>query len=343
METMIKYPKVSIIITNYNGGQVLLDCIESLKKIEYPDFEVVLIDDNSTDGSYEKVLKNKGSLQLISFKNNVNLGFVGSNNKGFGLSNGKYVLFLNNDTTINKDLLTKLISRMEADPKIGVAQAKIKMMDNPLLLDNAGSFLTKSGFLAHWGFGEKDSKEFEKERIIFSAKGACLMTRRDIVEKVDLFDNDFVSYMEESDYCFRVWLAGYTVNFLPQTYIYHKLGHSYSKVSPEVVNYNSFKNRVLMLYKNLDTKNLFFILIPHLIIIITLSFYYLLRLQFSKSGMIINAVVWNIKNIKSSNKKRKIIQKMRVISDDELFRQIMKKLNLKEMFAHFLKVEANFK
>ena len=116
---MQKYPKVSIIITNYNGGQILLDCIESVKKIDYPNFELVLIDDNSTDGSYEKVLKNKESLQLVYFKNNVNLGFVRSNNKGFELSSGKYVLLLNNDTTVNKDLLTKLISRMETDPKIG--------------------------------------------------------------------------------------------------------------------------------------------------------------------------------------------------------------------------------
>lgn len=339
---MKRHPKISIIITNYNGGQVLLDCIESLKKIEYPDFEVVLIDDDSTDGSYEKALENKGSLQLISFKNNVNLGFVRSNNKGFDLSCGKYILLLNNDTTVNKDLLIKLIARMEADPKIGVAQPKIKMMDNPLVLDNSGSYLTRTGFLIHWGFGKKDTEEFNNEKIIFSAKGACLMTKREVIEKVSLFDKDFVSYFEESDFCWRVWLAGYTVYFLPQTYINHKLGFSYSKINQEVVNFNSFKNRILSLYKNLETKNLFLILVPHLIIILILSFYYLLRLQFSKFFMIINAIWWNIKNFKNSYRKRNIIQKMRVISDDNLFKYIMKSFNIKEMFEHFLKVEANF-
>jgi len=343
METVIKYPKVSIIITNYNGGKILLDCIDSLKKINYPNFDLVLIDDNSTDDSYENALKNKGSLNLVSHKNNVNLGFVGSNNKGFELSSGKYILFLNNDTTVSKDLLAKLIYKMEVDPKMGVCQPKIRMMDRSDYLDNAGSYLTRTGFLVHWGFGKKDTEEFNREKIIFSAKGACLMTRREIIDKIGLFDKDFVNYFEESDFCWRVWLAGYTVYFLPQTYILHKLGFSYSKISQVSVNYNSFKNRILSLYKNLEMKNLFLIMIPHLVMLITLFFYYLLRLQFSKSGMIISAIVWNIKNIRVSARKRKIVQEMRVVRDDELFKQIMKKFNLKEMLTHFLKVEANYK
>src|SRR5688572_25488712 len=170
---MQKSPKVSIIITNYNGGQVLLDCIESVKKINYPNFEVVLIDDRSKDGSFEEAIKNKGKLKLKASRNKVNLGFAGANNAGLKLSSGDYVLLLNNDTKVDKLLLRKLVDRMEADPKIGVAQAKIKMMDQPKILDNAGSFLTKTGFLVHWGFGSRDSKEFTKETEIFSAKGAC--------------------------------------------------------------------------------------------------------------------------------------------------------------------------
>lgn len=339
---MIKNPKVSIIIANYNGGQVLLDCIESLKKVEYSDFEVILVDDGSNDKSNEKALINKGNLKFKIVVNKTNLGFVGANNEGLKLADGKYILLLNNDTVVDKLLLRRLVDRMEADPKIGVVQPKIKMMDNPLVLDNAGSYLTRTGFLLHWGFGKKDSKEFDDEKLIFSAKGACLMTRKKIIDQIGLFDDSFVSYMEESDFCWRVWLAGYTVYFLPQTYIYHKLGFSYSKVSPEVVNYNSFKNRILSLYKNLETKNLFVILLPHVLIVLSLAVYYLLRLQFSKFSMIIRAIYWNILNIKSSSKKRRVIQKMRIVEDGELFKIIMKKFNLKEMFAHFLKVEANY-
>jgi hypothetical protein len=340
---MTKIPKVSIIVTNYNGGQILIDCIESLKKIDYSNFEVVLVDNRSVDGSFEKAISKKGNLNLISYKNKVDLGFTGANNKGFELSSGDYILLLNNDTKVDRNLLKILVKKMESDPKIGAAQVKIKMMDVPNHLDNAGSFLTRTGFLVHWGFGKKDSKEFDKETIIFSAKGACLITRREIINKVGLFDSDFVSYIEETDFCWRVWLAGYKIYFFPQTYIWHKVGYTFSKqFNPVVVNYNSFKNRILCLYKNLETKNIFLILVPHLFIIIGLSVFYLSRLQFSKFSMIMKALWWNIKNFDESSKKRRIVQDMRVRSDDEIFKYIMKKFKVKEMFSHFLKVEANF-
>lgn len=340
---MKKHPRVSIIITNYNGGQILLDCIESLKKIDYPNFEVILIDDRSKDDSFEKAIKNKGKLDLKYLRNKINLGFAGANNAGLSLATGDYILLLNNDTTVDKNLLKKLVERMEKDPNIGAAQAKIKMMDSPGYLDNAGSYLTRTGFLVHWGFGKKDSKEFDKEKIIFTAKGACLMARREVIDKVGLFDDDFVSYIEETDFCWRVWLAGYKIYFLPQTYIWHKVGFTFSKqFNPVVVNYNSFKNRILCLYKNLETKNLFLIFIPHLLLLVGLSIFYLLRFQFTKFSMIGKAMYWNIKNIKSSILKRKMVQGMRVVSDDYLFKFVMKKFNFKEMLIHFAKVESNF-
>lgn len=340
---MKKYPLVSIIVTNYNGGQILLDCFESLKKIDYPNFEVVLIDDRSKDDSFEKAIENKGRLRLKHSRNKVNLGFAGANNAGLALANGDYVLLLNNDTTVAPNLLSKLVARMERDPKIGAAQVKIKMMDSPGFLDNAGSYLTKTGFLVHWGFGKKDSKEFDSEKIIFSAKGACLMAKRVVIDKVGLFDNDFVSYIEETDFCWRVWLAGYKIYYLPQTYIWHKVGFTFSKqFNPVVVNYNSFKNRILCLYKNLETKNLFLIFIPHLFLTIGLSIFYLVRLQFSKFSMIMRAIWWNVINIIESSKKREVVQNLRVVSDDELFKYIMKKFNFKEMLSHFIKVESNF-
>ncbi|EKD94515.1 MAG: hypothetical protein ACD_26C00034G0050 [uncultured bacterium] len=337
---MKKNPKVSIIITNYNGGQVLLNCIESVKKINYPNFELILVDDMSVDDSFQKVLNNKGKLKIKSVINKRNLGFAGANNEGLRLAFGDYVLLLNNDTLVDRELLRILVDRMEKDSTIGVAQPKIKMMDRKGYLDNAGSFLTKTGFLSHWGFGEKDSDEFDNERIIFSAKGACLMIKREVVEKIGLFDKDFGSYMEESDFCWRAWTAGYKVYYLPETYIYHKLGYTFSRqVSPININYNSFKNRILMLYKNLETKNLFLILIPHLVILTVLSFYYLFKFQFAKFLMIVRAMIWNIKNIVTSSKKRKMIQKMRTINDDDLFKIILHKINIKKSYADFIRVE----
>jgi hypothetical protein len=231
---------------------------------------------------------------------------------------------------------------MEKDSSLGVIQPKIYMMDQKGYLDNAGSFLTKTGFLQHWGFGEKDGPEFMKEREIFSAKGACMLIRREVIEKTDLFDPDFVSYMEESDFCWRAWLMGYKVLFYPKTKIYHKIGMTSKRMSQVIVNYHSFKNRIRSLLKNLGTFNLFTIFLFHIFLILFLGVYYLLRFQFDKSKMIFSAISWNIANLGPTLKLRRRIQKKRVKNDKEIFEKVLVKVNWKEMFSHFKKVEKNF-
>src|SRR3989344_7353611 len=205
-----KNPLVSIIIVNWNGGEVLRDCLRSLGKIKYPKWELILVDNGSTDGSEMLVLNLKlkaESLKLI--RNKINVGFAKANNRGCKKISGKYVLLLNNDTKVTPKFLTTLVDRMENDPTIGVVQPKIKLMDKPGYLDNAGSFFTRIGFLQHWGFLRKDTREFDEEREIFSAKGACMLIRRKVVENVGLFDEEFFSHFEESDFCWRVWLSGF--------------------------------------------------------------------------------------------------------------------------------------
>src|SRR5690606_37132848 len=130
----------------------------------------------------------------------------------------------------------------------------------------AGSFLTKTGFLQHWGFGEKDSEEFDKEKIIFSAKGACLLSPKSVIDKVGLFDDTFVSYFEETDYRWRVWLAGYKVLYSPVTSIEHKVGMTSKRMNQIDINYNSYKNRIRSLIKNLSFLNLIKIGSIHIVI-----------------------------------------------------------------------------
>jgi len=341
---MKKYPKVSIIITNYNGMEVLEDCIKSVKKISYPNFEVVLVDDVSKDESIESVKKYTKLFDLKIYKNKKNMGFAGANNEGLKHSTGDYILLLNNDTTVDKNLITRLVERFEKDSTIGAGQAKIYLMDKPTHLDNAGAFLTRTGFLSHWGFMKKDGKEFKKEREIFSAKGACLFTRMDLIKKVGLFDADFGSYMEETDYCWRVWLAGKKIIYYPDTFIHHKVGFTFSnQFNPVAVNYNSFKNRIAMLYKNLEVGNLFMILLPHAAIVFFIGIFYAVTFQFEKTSMISKAFWWNLVNFPSIHKKRIATQKMRKRSDKDLFKTILHKTNLPHMFSNFLRVEKDMK
>lgn len=341
----MKKPLVSVIVINWNGGKVFADCLATLKDLDWSQWELIVIDNGSTDGSEKLPLKYElHCKRYVLIRNKENAGFAPANNQGWEKSRGEYILLLNNDTKVPKDFLSKMVERMERDKTIGVMQPKIKLMDKPQYLDNAGTFLTRTGFLQHWGFMEKDRPEFNKERIIFSAKGACLLTRAEVIKSAGgLFDSDFVSYFEDSDFCHRVWLAGYKVIYWPGTYIYHKLGFTSKRMSQIGINYNSLKNSIAAYFKNFGAFSLFSIWLPHIFLIFGLGFYYLVKFRWDKSVMVFRALGWNLVHVAANIKKRRVIQKLRKVSDREIFEQVMHKVNIVELFLHFLKVEANFK
>lgn len=323
--------KVSIIIVNWNGGEIFRNCLESLKKLKYKDYGLIIVDNGSTDGTQE----------WATVLNKENLGFAGGNNQGYEKANGQYIWLLNNDTLVRPDTLDKLVEYMDKHLDVGVIQPKIKIMDKPELLDNAGSFLTQSGFLEHWGYLQKDDQEYSQVRDIFSAKGACLFTRKNIIEKVGLFDPDFGSYFEETDFCWRVWLTGYKIRYYPLTEILHKVGYTSKRMDPVGTNYASFKNRLCSLIKNLEYKN-FYIIFLHLFLIKLLAIYYLFRFQFNKSMMVWRAIWWNVVNLNNTLRKRNFVQKLRIKTDSEIFKTILVPWNFREMFSHFLRAEADF-
>lgn len=340
----MRYPLVSIIVVNWNGGEVLRECFKSLSKINYSNFELILIDNGSTDGSenYLEKIEIKTSRKIL-IKNQKNLGFAPANNQGVKKALGKYILLLNNDTKVEPDFLKKLVERVEKDASIGVIQPKIYLMDKRGYLDNAGSFITRIGFWEHWGFGQKDGVEFDEEREIFSAKGACMLIRKDIIDKVGLFDKDFFSYFEETDFCWRVWLVGYRVLFYPKAKIYHKLGFTIRRLNTGELNYHYYKNRICSLIKNLEGKNLIVILPLHIFISIGISIVSLLKRLPSYSFIIIRAILWNLISLPQSLKKRSFVQNKRKVGDRELFRNLMYSVDWQKFLSDFKRVGEDLK
>lgn len=334
---------VSIIIVNWNGIEVLKNCLTSLSKLNYPHYEVIIVDNGSTDGSLDLVeaikVKDK-RYQLI--KNSQNVGFAQANNQGFVVSRGKYILLLNNDTTVEKNFLNILVDSLEKDQSLGVAQPKIFIMDSTKLLDSVGSYITKIGFMQHLGYMAKDGKRFSKEIDIFSAKGACMLIRRAIIEKIGLFDESFGSYFEETDFCWRVWFLGFRIKFIPKSKIYHKVGFTSKRQDQVVVFFHSLKNQISTMIKNLEIKNLIFIGGIYIFLIVGLGFYYLVRIQPRKTLMVFRAIGWNLANLNLILQKRNRMQALRERSDKEIFKYILKPVNWSEMLSHFAKVEANF-
>lgn len=331
-----KYPLVSIIILNWNGGRVFEDCLRSLAKIKYPKWELIVVDNGSTDGS-ESLAKLIKSAKLI--KNKKNVGFAPGNNQGYKKSKGDYLLLLNNDTKATPDFLTKLVDRMREDVSIGVLQPKIIMTRKPGRLDNTGSFMTRIGFLEHQGFGKKDGKKYSKEKEVFSCKGACMLIRREVIEKVGLFDESFKSYFEESDFCWRVWLAGWKVKYYPKAKIYHRVGYTIRRLDVVNINYDYYRNRITSIVKNFGIRNLATVLPAHLFVSIGISGAFLLKRQIRSSFMILEAIFYNFRMAGDILEKRKKVQSMRVVSDEELFGPLMHSIDWKRFYGDFKRVD----
>jgi GT2 family glycosyltransferase len=337
-------PLVSIIIANWNGGKIFEKCLFSLTKLRYSKWELIIVDNGSNDGTAKLAADKKFEFKKVRvIQNKTNLGFAIANNQGYKVSRGKYLLLLNNDTLVDPDFIKILVEEMERYEDLAVVQPKIKIMDNPHYLDNAGSFLTRIGFLHHWGFMQKDGRGFNKSREIFAAKGACMLIRKNVVEKIGLFDEDFMSYFEESDFCWRVWLSGARVLYYPQTSILHKVGFTIKRLDVSNLNWHYYKNRISSLIKNLDFFNLLTILPIHIAISLGILLAFLLKGQFKNALIIWKALKWNVINLPKTLLKRKETQNLRKISDKIIFGKLSVPVDWKSFFKDFKRVEKDLK
>lgn len=318
---------VSIIIVNWNGKNYLSECLRSLQRVIYPHYEIILVDNGSTDGSVDFVQQFYPDVKII--RNKDNLGFAEANNRGVRESNGDYVLFLNNDTKVEPSFLTELLKIMDSDLSIAGCQSKILFMDNSRRLGGVGSFLTTTGILYHYGYKQADQDRFNKVVDIFSAKGACMLFRRAVLNEIGLFDGDFFAYFEETDLCWRAWLAGYRIVYAPTSVVYHIEGATSSQINSSFINFHSYKNRISSLIKNLGVSDLYKILPIHIGVCLGLILTYLALGKFGDAHSIGKAIAWNIIHLKSTLTKRISIQKnIRKLSDKEIMPKIVRKASL---------------
>lgn len=340
MTKIYSRPLISIIIVNLSGKYLLLECLGSLKKSTYKNMEVIVVDNGSVDDSREYLKKEKiMRRKIILIENRENLGFAEANNQGVKKAKGEYILLLNNDTVTTPDFLEVLLKKINQNSSIAVVQPKI-IFYNTHRLQSGGAFFTPLGFLYYFGYGQ-DPKHprYNKRMELFSANGACMLIRKSVIDEIGLFDNDFFAYYEETDFCHRVWLAGYEAMYEPTAVIFHKGSQTSRKMNSEFVYFHSFKNKLMSSIKNFESGTLLKLVPTMILLYIFLIITYLLTLQRKSAFGVIRSLAWNIFYLPRILIKREKIQKMRKVEDKTYLRKVSRPFNIRYYFNMFLEKE----
>src|SRR5450759_1647255 len=310
----------SIIVVNYNGGEMLIRCIQSVLSQNYPSFEVILVDNASIDGSFAPF---EHCQNVIIVRNSHNQGFAGGNNTGVKYATGKYLFLLNNDAVMEPGCLSGIARAFEEIPEAGVLHPKILSMSNPELLDSCGAFWTSSTLFYSYGNLKDQSLHCYNQRMpFFALSGAALCVRHEVIIDIGLFDEDFWTFYEDIDFCHRAWVCGYECWYAPEGVVMHAGSATASSVDISKVRYLNSRNRLISLLKNFELKSLLTIIPINLSVLIIQSLTWLVQGDFSSALSAFKAIGYNITHANESLTKRRIVQSKRRNSDCDIFGEV---------------------
>jgi len=250
---MMNQPKVSIITLNWNGLEDTIECLESLKKITYPNYEVIVVD-NGSEGNDAQVLEEKYGDYIHLIKNDRNYGFAGGANIAIRYassnSNPDYLLLLDNDTVVDPEFLTEMVKVAEADPAISIAGAKVYYYDEPDRLQHLGGKIdlwkeiiaVTSGLIRERILGRKeiDSGQYDLIKEVEGIAFWCVLLKRKSVESIGLFDERYFGW-ENVDYFLRAREAGFKTVYIPKAKVWHK--YRSANKTDGFLQYHSLKGR----------------------------------------------------------------------------------------------------
>ena len=317
---MSENPLVSIIILNYNAGELLLNCIGSIKKSAYKNLEIIVVDNISTDKSQETCKKKYPDIKLV--QNNENFGYCEGNNIGIREAKGDYIIILNPDTIVESNWIKELISAYNKFGE-GLYQPKHLSLNEKTVYMSAGNMLNIFGFGYAREKGNKDENQFNKIEEIGYASGTCLFTSSAVLKKVGLFDPFIFLYHDDLDLGWRASQLGIKSYYVPTSLIYH--AESYSlKWSAEKF-YWLERNRkycILTHYSKQTYSKIF----PTLLAVDFFVWMYYLSKGFL--GSKIRAELDIIKNRKAIKIKYEELESKKIVSDKELITKFSDSLHV---------------
>ncbi|AKB63323.1 glycosyltransferase family 2 protein [Methanosarcina mazei] len=307
-----KHKSVSVVILSYNSKEDLKECIPSLISQTYQDFEIIVVDNASTDGSEEFIKANYPGIKTV--QTGKNLGYAAGNNAGFEVAEGEYIVVVNPDTVADPEWLAKLIEPLENDPTITATTSKVLIYYQKDKINTCANTAHYTGLTFCRGLN-KSASELDSCQPVGAVSGCSFAIRSDMLKNINGFDSDFFLYQEDADLSWRIRFAGGKIMYVPESVIYHKYKLS---IAPWKEFYLE-RNRYLILLKNFSLKTLL-LLLPVLIVteIVTMGHAVLNGPKYVKSKLL--AYFWILQNIKIILTKRRETLSKKIITDSEFFR-----------------------
>jgi GT2 family glycosyltransferase len=213
--------RASVIIPNWNGAAHLPACLDALRRQTYGDFETIVVDNGSTDGSLELLAERYPAVQVLALPHN--RGYAGGCNVGLQAARGDILTILNNDTEVDPRWLSELLRSLEQHPEAGMATPKVLLWGDRSRIHTTGDYVRTNGIPDTRGVWELDRGQYDDQTYVFGASGVAPAYRRAMLDDIGLFDKDFGSYCEDVDLSWRAQLAGYRCVFAPRATLYHRV------------------------------------------------------------------------------------------------------------------------
>lgn len=222
-------PKIAIVVLTWNGKPLTLQCVESLLALDYGNAQIIVVDNNSIDGTAAAIKSSFGD-RVTVLVNDDNLGFSRGNNVGidYAMAAGaEWILLLNNDTVVDPGLATALVATATEFPDAGVLGPKIYYFSPRDQIWSAGGEVSLyKGTARHIGIRETDNGQYDQARYVDYVTGCALFAKRALIEKIGGLDPSYLAYYEDTDFCFRARAAGFKVAYAPKGKVWHKISAS---------------------------------------------------------------------------------------------------------------------
>jgi GT2 family glycosyltransferase len=324
-------PQISVIILNWNGKPFLEECLGAMRRQTFRDFETILVDNGSEDGSVGYVRAGFPEVTLLALPEN--LGFTGGNIAGYKQASGDLIVLLNNDTEAHPDWLEEIRKASQGYSDAGSFASKMMYFDDRGRVENCGFDLGTAGATVDLGRNESDGPPWTQPRKVFGGCGGAVAYRRRMLEDIGFLDPDFFMIYEDVDLSFRAQLRGYACVYVPGAIVYHRYRVTIGKAPSRQVFYSQ-RNIEFVYLKNMPLGLILRSAPQRLLYEVGAAIY------FSKHGTgtaFFRAKLDVLKCLLPTLRKRREIQKRRTITNSQM-RAILKKTLFFEKWKKFLSV-----